>query len=100
MHAVGEERHPPSQSEINAPYTSLGEPARFSDRMSTRCGTRFGAQEPRCPTVPRLQEGAAQGTGRPRERAGGSAFALEVMPKRLLSGPWAFARAGSRCSKD
>jgi len=84
------------KSEINAAYTSLGEPARFSDRIVEALPVlRFGAQERALSDAfhdfkKALHKATARAT--PSERAA-AAFALEVLQKRLLSGPWAFGQS-------
>ncbi|MCC6216409.1 MAG: DEAD/DEAH box helicase family protein [Polyangiaceae bacterium] len=84
------------KSEINAAYTSLGEPARFSDRIVDALPVlRFGAQERALSDAfhdfkKALHQATAQAS--PSERAA-AAFALEVLQKRLLSGPWAFGQS-------
>jgi superfamily II DNA or RNA helicase len=84
------------KSEINAAYTSLGEPARFSDRIVDALPVlRFGAQERALSDAfhdfkKALHKATAQAS--PSERAA-AAFALEVLQKRLLSGPWAFGQS-------
>jgi len=84
------------KSEINAAYTSLGEPARFSDRIVDALPVlRFGAQERALSDAfhdfkKALQKTTARAT--PSERAA-AAFAIEVLQKRLLSGPWAFGQS-------
>jgi superfamily II DNA or RNA helicase len=84
------------KSEINAAYTSLGEPARFSDRIVEALPVlRFGAQERTLSDTfhdfkKALHKATAKAT--PSERSA-AAFALEVLQKRLLSGPWAFGQS-------
>jgi superfamily II DNA or RNA helicase len=84
------------KSEINAAYTSLGEPARFSDRIVEALPVlRFGAQERSLSDAfhdfkKALHKATARAT--PSERSA-AAFALEVLQKRLLSGPWAFGQS-------
>jgi superfamily II DNA or RNA helicase len=84
------------KSEINAAHTSLGEPARFSDRVVDALPVlRFGAQERALSDAfhdfkKALHKATAQAS--PSERAA-AAFALEVLQKRLLSGPWAFGQS-------
>jgi superfamily II DNA or RNA helicase len=84
------------KSEINAAYTSLGEPARFSDRIVDALPVlRFGAHERVLSDAfhdfkKALHKATAQAS--PSERAA-AAFALEVLQKRLLSGPWAFGQS-------
>lgn len=84
------------KSEINAAYTALGEPARFSERIVDALPVlRFGAQERTLSDAfhdfkKALHKATARGT--PSERAA-AAFALEVLQKRLLSGPWAFGQS-------
>jgi superfamily II DNA or RNA helicase len=84
------------KSEINSAYMSLGEPARFSDRIVEALPVlHFGAQERALSDAfhdfkRALQKEASKAS--PSERAA-AAFALEVLQKRLLSGPWAFGQS-------
>ncbi|MCX5747964.1 MAG: DISARM system SNF2-like helicase DrmD [Proteobacteria bacterium] len=84
------------KSEINAAYVSLGEPARFSDRIVDGLPVlRFGAQERALSDSfhdfkRALHKTTAAATSSERAAAG---FALEVLQKRLLSGPWAFGQS-------
>jgi superfamily II DNA or RNA helicase len=84
------------KSEINAAYTALGEPARFSDRIVDALPVlRFGAQERVLSDAfhdfkKALHKATARATTGERAAA---AFALEVLQKRLLSGPWAFGQS-------
>lgn len=84
------------KSEINAAYISLGEPARFSERFVDALPVlRFGSQERALSDAfhdfkKALHKATAQAS--PSERAA-AAFALEVLQKRLLSGPWAFGQS-------
>jgi superfamily II DNA or RNA helicase len=84
------------KSEINAAYTSLGEPPRFSDRsVEALPMLRFDAQERALIDAfhafkKALHKATARATSSERAAA---AFALEVLQKRLLSGPWAFGQS-------
>jgi superfamily II DNA or RNA helicase len=84
------------KSEINASYTSRGEPARFSERhVLALPALHFGAQERALQltvrdfsrTLRRVLRGCDH-----QERTA-AAFATEVLQKRLLSGPWAFGQS-------
>jgi SNF2 family DNA or RNA helicase len=84
------------KSEINTAYTALGEPARFSDRIVDALPVlRFGAQERALSDAfhdfkRALHKATSRATASERAAA---AFALEVLQKRLLSGPWAFGQS-------
>jgi len=84
------------KSEINRAYLTLGEPARFSDRIVDALPVlRFGAPE-RALTDAfhdfRKALHKATSKASPSERSA-TAFALEVLQKRLLSGPWPFGQS-------
>jgi superfamily II DNA or RNA helicase len=84
------------KSEINACYTGLGQPARFSDRqVQALPALHFGSHERALQLTLRdfrnsLRE-ALRGAGHAERMAAG--FATEVLQKRLLSGPWAFGQS-------
>jgi superfamily II DNA or RNA helicase len=84
------------KSEINQAYVVLGEPPRFSDRIVQALPVlRFGVQERGLSEVFRdfrkaLHKATARASASERAAA---AFALEVLQKRLLSGPWAFGQS-------
>jgi len=84
------------KSEINDCYTSLGQPARFSDRhVEALPALRFGAQERALHLAlhdfrKALMSALRGGDAQDRTAAG---FATEVLQKRLLSGPWAFGQS-------
>ncbi|WP_437979283.1 SNF2-related protein [Sorangium sp. So ce295] len=84
------------KSEINQAYVALGEPPRFSERIVDALPVlRFGAQERGLSDAFRdfrkaLHKATARASASERAAA---AFALEVLQKRLLSGPWAFGQS-------
>lgn len=84
------------KSEINQAYVALGEPPRFSERVVDALPVlRFGAQERGLSDAFRdfrkaLNKAASRASASERAAA---AFALEVLQKRLLSGPWAFGQS-------
>ena len=84
------------KSEINACYTALGEPARFSDRhVEALPPLRFGSQERELQLALRDFRRAlksALSSADPQDRTAAN-FAAEVLQKRLLSGPWAFGQS-------
>jgi superfamily II DNA or RNA helicase len=84
------------KSEINASYTAVNEPARFSERIVEALPTlRFGAQERELHLAVRdfqRRLKASLRTAPPQDRTA-AAFATEVLQKRLLSGPWAFGQS-------
>ncbi len=84
------------KSEINRSYTTLGEPARFSERhVDALPVLRVGAPERGLSEAfhdfrKALQKVTARAAPSDRAAAG---FATEVLQKRLLSGPWAFGQS-------
>jgi hypothetical protein len=84
------------KSEINGSYVEQGEPPRFSDRHvealpplrfgSHECGLLLGLRDFRL-ALRRAIRGSAHG-----ERTAAE-FAVEVLQKRLMSGPWAFGQS-------
>ena len=84
------------KSEINACYTSLGEPARFSERhVEALPALRFGSHERALQLAVRdfrkTLNKAMRGADHQERTA--ATFATEVLQKRLLSGPWAFGQS-------
>ena len=84
------------KSEINACYTGLGEPARFSDRnVEALPALHFGSHERALQLAVRdfrmTLHKALRGADH-QERTAAS-FATEFLQKRLLSGPWAFGQS-------
>lgn len=84
------------KSEINQSYLAMGESARFSDRdVDALPVLRFGAQERALSDAfhdfrqALFKRTASAGHS---ERAA-ARFAIEVLQKRLLSGPWAFGQS-------
>lgn len=84
------------KSEINACYTAVNEPARFSERFVDALPTlRFGADERALQLAVRDIQRALKVSLRqagPQDR-NAAMFATEVLQKRLLSGPWAFGQS-------
>jgi superfamily II DNA or RNA helicase len=84
------------KSEINRSYQTAGEPPRFADRNVLPLDVlRFGERERDLHDAFRdFRQGLlrAVAKGSPRDRAA-VGFALEVLQKRLLSGPWAFGQS-------
>lgn len=84
------------KSEINKSYVAMGEPARFSDRdVDALPVLRFGAQERALSDAFHdFRKALFKVTARAghSERAA-ARFAIEVLQKRLLSGPWAFGQS-------
>lgn len=84
------------KSEVNACYTAMGEPARFSDRhVAALPALHFGTHERALQLAVRdfrkaLRRVLRNADHRDRTAAG---FATEVLQKRLLSGPWAFGQS-------
>lgn len=84
------------KSEINTCYTTLGEPARFSDRhVEALPALRFGSHERALHLALRdfrvaLKKALRDADHQERTAAN---FATEVLQKRLLSGPWAFGQS-------
>ncbi len=84
------------KSEINNCYTSLGEPARFSDRIVEALPVlHFGSHERALQLALRdfrktLKKALKSADHQDRTAAN---FATEVLQKRLLSGPWAFGQS-------
>ena len=84
------------KSEINDCYTSLGEPARFSERIVEALpALHFGAQERALHLTVRDFRRALKKAlrGADHQDRTAAAFATEVLQKRLLSGPWAFGQS-------
>ncbi|OYV75211.1 MAG: hypothetical protein B7Z66_13735 [Chromatiales bacterium 21-64-14] len=84
------------KSEINACYTVLGEPARFSERhVDALPALHFGAHERALQLAVRDFRKALKQALRGADHQGRTAasFASEVLQKRLLSGPWAFGQS-------
>lgn len=83
------------KSEINACYTALGEPARFSERQVAALPTlHFGAHERALLLAVRDFRRALKQAmrGADHQDRTAASFATEVLQKRLLSGPWAFGQ--------
>ena len=84
------------KSEINACYTAMGEPARFSDRqVEALPALHFGSHERALQLAVRdfrTTLNKALRTADYQERTAAN-FATEVLQKRLLSGPWAFGQS-------
>lgn len=84
------------KSEVNACYTALGEPARFSDRhVAALPALHYGSHERALQLAVRdfrkaLRRALRDADHQDRTAAG---FATEVLQKRLLSGPWAFGQS-------
>ncbi|HWM92943.1 MAG TPA: DISARM system SNF2-like helicase DrmD [Thermoanaerobaculia bacterium] len=84
------------KSEINACYTALGEPARFSERFVTALpALHFGSHERALQLAVRDFRNALKKTlrGADHQERTAASFATEVLQKRLLSGPWAFGQS-------
>jgi len=84
------------KSEVNACYTALGEPARFSDRhVEALPALHFGAHERALQLAVRDFRKALRGVlrGADHQDRTAAGFATEVLQKRLLSGPWAFGQS-------
>jgi len=84
------------KSEVNACYTALGEPARFSERqVAALPALHFGSHERALQLAVRdfrkALRRALVGADHPDRTAAG--FATQVLQKRLLSGPWAFGQS-------
>lgn len=84
------------KSEINGSYQARGEPARFSDRIVQALPPlRYAPAEAALHEAFRAFRPALRarmaGAGHLDKMAG--AFALEVLQKRLMSGPWAFGQS-------
>ncbi len=84
------------KSQINQTYVALGEPPRFSRRrIEALPMLRFGSLERKLQIgVHDLRKAVQKAvpSGDPAARTA-SGFALEVLSKRLLSGPWAFGQS-------
>lgn len=84
------------KSEINGCYLALGEPPRFSERIVEALPMlRFGAPERALGQAfhdfrRALRKATARASSTERTA---TAFATEVLQKRLLSGPWAFGQS-------
>ena len=84
------------KSEINGCYTSLGEPARFSDRhVEALPALHFGRHERALQIALRDFRKALKAAvkGADHQDRTAASFASEVLQKRLLSGPWAFGQS-------
>lgn len=84
------------KSEINACYTAMGEPARFSERhVQALPALRFGAQERSLQLAVRDFRRALKKAlkGAAHQEVTAARFAVGVLQKRLLSGPWAFGQS-------
>ena len=84
------------KSEINECYTNQGEPARFSDRYVEALPVlHFGRHERALQLALRDFRKALKKVMRRADHQERTAanFALEVLQKRLLSGPWAFGQS-------
>ena len=84
------------KSEINDAYRSVGQPAHFADRtVEALPGLHFGKAERALHDAfrdfRRALKKAATGAGNSDQMA--SSFAIEVLQKRLLSGPWPFGQS-------
>ncbi|MCA9787459.1 MAG: DISARM system SNF2-like helicase DrmD [Candidatus Cloacimonetes bacterium] len=84
------------KSEINASYEALGQPHRFSRRFVEALPTlHFGAHERALILALRDFKAAlfkAMRTANHQDRTAAN-FSVEVLQKRLLSGPWAFGQS-------
>jgi superfamily II DNA or RNA helicase len=84
------------KSEINRCYTERGEAPRFSERLVEALPSlRFGSHERALIQGLRDFKRAlkkALDVGKPQDRVAAN-FAVEVLQKRLLSGPWAFGQS-------
>ena len=84
------------KSEVNACYTELGEPARFSERhVEALPPLRFGSHERALQLAVRDFRKALKRVlrGADHQDRTAAGFATEVLQKRLLSGPWAFGQS-------
>lgn len=84
------------KSQINNSYIAMGEPPRFSTRfIKALPPLRFGALERTLQIVVHDLRKAVQQAVAADDYVGRTAsnFALEVLSKRLLSGPWAFGQS-------
>lgn len=84
------------KSEVNACYTALGEPARFSDRhVEALPALHFGSHERALQLAVRDFRKALRRVlrGADHQDRTAAGFATEVLQKRLLSGPWAFGQS-------
>lgn len=84
------------KSEINACYTALGEPARFSERhVHALPPLHFGSHERALQLALRdFRKGLKRALrGADHQDRTAATFATEVLQKRLLSGPWAFGQS-------
>lgn len=84
------------KSEINDCYTSLGEPARFSERyVEALPALHFGSHERALQLAVRDFRKALNKAlrGADHQERTAASFATEVLQKRLLSGPWAFGQS-------
>lgn len=84
------------KSQINESYVAMGEPPRFSNRfIEALPPLRFGALERKLQIAVHDLRKAVQHAVAADDYVGRTAsnFALEVLSKRLLSGPWAFGQS-------
>lgn len=84
------------KSEVNACYTTLGQPARFSDRhVAALPALHFGSHERALQLAVRDFRAALKKElrGADHQDRTAASFATEVLQKRLLSGPWAFGQS-------
>lgn len=84
------------KSEVNACYTALGEPARFSERhVAALPALHFGSHERALQLAVRDFRRALKRAlvGADHQDRTAASFATEVLQKRLLSGPWAFGQS-------
>lgn len=84
------------KSEVNACYTALGEPPRFSERhVAALPALHFGNHERSLQLAVRDFRRALKRAlvGADHQDRMAANFATEVLQKRLLSGPWAFGQS-------
>ena len=84
------------KSEVNAYYTTLGEPPRFSERhVAALPMLHFESEERALQRAMREFRRALKQAlrGASHQELTAASFATEVLQKRLLSGPWAFGQS-------
>jgi hypothetical protein len=87
------------KSQINRSYVAVGEAPRFSERhVEALPVLRFGAQERQLSEAfhtfrSALEKATARSSPSDPSDRNAARFAIEVLQKRLLSGPWAFGQS-------